>query len=191
MPVFFTHGKLQAEMLLVSYLPACLNSYHKYWIAELLLLLAYLNWGHTSTPSELEAYLRLSWKRSLQHSQCSLHPQGRDLQSATTFFSGGCCAVWGPQELSWPLLCVAVWCRRWSDPTAAMGRLVVHFYTLVCLSTRCASWASTGLGNIWCLRPWKAVPVTFWEMPLLFYHQRAGGEGNPSVTSLAIVPAVL
>lgn len=30
MPVFFTHSKLKAEMLLVSYLPACLNSYHKY-----------------------------------------------------------------------------------------------------------------------------------------------------------------
>lgn len=72
--------------------------------------MVYLNWGHTITPSKLEAHLRFNWKPSLQHIQWSPHPQREKIsgQPQLGLFSCKPCWFCGPgscPDTCWVSLC--------------------------------------------------------------------------------------
>lgn len=129
--------------------------------------MVYLNWGHTITPSKLEAHLRFNWKSSLQHIQWPLHPQRKkSLVSLSLGFSAAPCAGFVALK---------------TVPASAVLPVMKEKRSCSCLWAAvswCTSQNGTAQENNWCFSSQKAIPAISWEIPLLLCHCKSAGRGK-------------
>lgn len=142
--------------------------------------MVYLNWGHTITPSKLEAHLRFNWKSSLQHIQWPLHPQRKkSLVSLSLGFSAAPCAGFVALKTV-PVSAVLLLWRR-SEAVAASELLCLGAHHRMAQPRRI-----TGVS-----RPKRQFQQSPGRSHCSCVIVRAQGEGKPLVFLMAVVPAVL
>jgi len=124
--------------------------------------MVYLNWGHTSTPSKLEAYLRFNWNRSCQHIQWSLHPQIKDSQSATSLsFQLNAVLLWAVEAIPASAVC----CRRSNE-------CCIRVLECRALCGRAQAWRNSRFSDL------ERQFNNLLEMPLPFYRPKSTGRGK-------------